>query len=265
MKKKLFICSDIHGYYKEMKEALDEAGFNEKNDNHMLIVLGDVWDRGPDALALYEYLKPLTESGKAVVTRGNHEKFFMDFLEGPVSSFNYIYNGTAETIADFWHRTAPFESWCTLEGDCNPTQESYAKWAKICRNEINEEYPELLSWIKSQPRYFETKHYIMTHGAIDTKVPEWHYPHCYKYNLEDWDALDFNDGSFFGESIVNTDKTIIIGHFGTRFLREKYKYPLEPEHEDDILTRDDGRVIALDATTVLSHKINVLVVEDELI
>ena len=30
-----------------------------------------------------------------------------------------------------------------------------------------------------------------------------------------------------------------------------------------ILKRDDGRVIAIDATTCISHKVNVLVIENE--
>lgn len=266
MKKKLFVTSDIHNNYKALRKGLDDAGYDENDENNLLIVIGDIFDRPPgESVAIYEYLKRLTDEGKAIVTRGNHEKFFIDFLQGSVSAFNYLHNGTNETIADFWHRTAPFESWCALEGDCNPTQESYIKWAEICRNEIKEEYPELLKWLKDRPRYFETKNYIFTHGAIDSKTPDWHNPHCYKYDLVDWDALDFNDGTFFGESIVNTDKTIVIGHFGTNELRKMYGLPIEEGHEYDILTRDDGRVIALDATTVISNKINVLVVEDELI
>ena len=260
----LFVLSDVHGYYKEMLDSLKNAGFNEKKYNHKLLCLGDWADRGPDALAVYEYLKKLTDEGKAIVTRGNHDKFFIDFLQGSYSPFNYLHNGLNETIADFWHRTAPFESWCMLEGNCEMNQINYAKWVDICRKDINEEYPELLPWLKSLPKYFETKNYIMVHGAIDTKVPDWHHPHCYRYNLTDWDALDFNDGSFFGESITNTDKTVIIGHFGTRALREMYNLPIEEGHEDDILTRDDGKVIAIDATTAASKKVNVLVLEDEL-
>ena len=42
-------------------------------------------------------------------------------------------------------------------------------------------------------------------------------------------------------------------------------YPIEKGHEDDILIRDDGKVIAIDATTAASNKVNVLVLEDELL
>ena len=152
-----------------------------------------------------------------------------------------------------------------IEGQCEMNQENYARWVDICRKEIVDEYPELLPWLKSLPRYFESKNYIGVHGAIDTKVPDWHKPHCYRYNLIDWDALDFDDGSFFGSEIRNTDKTIIIGHFGTEHLRKMYDYSPNRNMlgEYDILKRKDGKVIAIDGTVVLSKKINVLVVEDE--
>ena len=44
--KTYFVCSDIHGFYKEWMKSLKEAGFNKNNPEHILIVLGDVFDRG---------------------------------------------------------------------------------------------------------------------------------------------------------------------------------------------------------------------------
>ena len=261
----LFIFSDVHGFYDEMIKALKDAGYDENNPSHKLICLGDFTDRGSQSLKVYQYLYRITKENKAIVLAGNHTKFFIDFLEGSYSAFNYMYNGLRETIADFWHRTIPFESWCLLDANCEANQENYVKWVNICRKDIMQEFPELLPWLKSLPRYFESEHYIGVHAAIDTKVPDWHFPHCYRYNLVDWDALDFNDGSFFGEDIVNTDKTIIIGHFGTSELRKMYNYPINRnlKGEFDILYRKDKRIIAIDATTVVSKKVNVLVIKGE--
>ena len=76
MSKKLFFCSDIHGYYDVMINALNEAGFDENNPNHLLVVLGDIFDRGEQAVQVYEYLKRLNDKKKAVVVSGNHHKFF---------------------------------------------------------------------------------------------------------------------------------------------------------------------------------------------
>lgn len=257
MKKKIFAVSDIHNCHADMIRCLNEAGYDENNENHLLVVLGDCFDRTPNgggAVAIYEYLKRLSDEGKAIVIRGNHDDMFIDYLTGKcITPFNYMYNGTRETFADFLHETAPFETWCMLN-DRVPMTKDFAEWVTGAVKEINEEYPELLSWLESLPYYYETKKYIFTHGAIDTKIDDWH--------KGEWKRLVWDDGSFFGESITNTDKIVVIGHFHTRHLREMYG--IKDNGGDSILTRNDGKVIALDTCTILTHKVNVLVVEDEI-
>lgn len=267
MKKTIFAVSDIHGEAKCLKESLKKAGYDENNPNHLLVSIGDALDRGDECLEVYEYLKRLFDEGKAIVLKGNHTGFFTNYLDGTsLDPFNYFHNGTRETMADFLHQTAPFESWCVLAKDIDvPTIGDFAEWLSGAKKEINEEYPELLEWLKTRPYYFETKNYIFTHGAIDTNAKDWHEPHCMRYHFTDWEALMWDDGSFFGKEINNTDKTVVIGHFGTSTLRKKYGYSpnRNPLGSFDILRRKDGRVIAIDATTNYSKKVNVLVIESE--
>lgn len=266
MKKKIFAVSDIHGEYEILIKGLKEAGFDEDNPEHLLISVGDAFDRGGNALAVYEYLKRLSDKGSAVVLKGNHTGFFTGYLDGTIlSPFNYYNNGTNETMADFLHETAPFEMYCVLREIDQPTYGDFADWVSRARQEINGEFPELLEWLNTRPYYLETENYIFTHGAIDTNAKDWHKPHCERYHFTDWDALMWDDGSFFEKEINNTDKTVVIGHFGTATLRKMYGYSpnRNPKGSFDILKRKDGRVIAIDATTNLSKKINVLVLEDE--
>lgn len=265
MKKTIFAVSDIHGEYEALKISLHNAGFDENNENHLLISLGDEFDRGNGSLDVYEYLKRLSDKGRAIVLKGNHTLMFIQYLNGSViSPFNYIYNGTNETLADFLHQTAPFESWCMLDKKIeHPTNGDFAEWLEGARKQINEEYPELLEWLNTRPYYYETKNYIFTHGAIDTKAEDWHNPKCVRHGWTDWLALVWDDGTFFGKEINNTDKTVVIGHFGTERLRKMYDIPHTKDNKFDILKREDGRVIAIDGTSSYTHKINVLVIEDE--
>lgn len=267
MKKKIFATSDIHGNYHALIKALQDAGFDENNDSHLLVVLGDHFDRGTESALVYEYLSRLTEKGKAITIMGNHDLMFIDYLTGKViSPFNYYRNGENETFADFLQRTAPFESWCMIDEKIeDPTYGDFARWLKIATEDIKKKYPNLLNWLENQPYYYETEHYIFTHGAIDTQAEDWHKPNCQKYNYTDWEALTWDDGSFFGSDINNTEKTVVIGHFGTDHLRDKYGLKKTYEEDFSILKRDDGRVIALDSTSIVSDKVNVLVVEDELL
>lgn len=265
MKKKIFAVSDIHGHYDQLIDALNEADYDENDKNNLLLVLGDHFDRGSQSLAVYEYLKRLSDEGKAIILKGNHDNMFINYLEGIVlDPFNYLHNGEDETFAEFLHETKPFESWCLIHKNIeNPTYGDFANWVEEARKEINEEYPELLDWMKNQPYYFETKNYIFTHGAIDTSVPDWHNPHCFRYGYTDWDALLWDDGSFFGKNIFNTKKIVVIGHFGTDHLRNKYGLKKDDVEDFSILKRKDGKVIAIDATTAYSKKVNVLVIESE--
>lgn len=40
--KKFFVVSDVHGFYDEMIEALNKAGFDKNNKDHVFISCGDL-------------------------------------------------------------------------------------------------------------------------------------------------------------------------------------------------------------------------------
>lgn len=124
------------------------------------------------------------------------------------------------------------------------------------QKDINKEYPELLPWIKSLPYYYETDNYIFTHGMIDGQCFDWHNPNISWYECTWAKPEDFNN------SIVNTDKKVVVGHINCGLLRSLYGYD---ENDNSIFERPDGKVIGLDTCTVLTHKVNVLVLEDEII
>lgn len=259
----LFVCSDIHGECNTFIRELRRNGFNENKYNHKLIVCGDIFDRGRENLDVFMLLKKLEDAGRAIILSGNHDKFLIDYLTGKsVSPFNYIHNGTDETLGSFLTQRYPFEMWCTLNDIDKPTQDDFKEWIEHTRNVINESYPDLLPWLQSRPRYYETENYIFVHGAIDTDVDDWKKPKKELYGLKGWDALDFDDGSFFGKNINNTEKTVVIGHFGTKVLREMYGYDFE-KRPNEILKRKDGRIIAVDSTINSTRDLNVLKIEKE--
>lgn len=262
MKKKIFVISDLHGHYKETINALQQAGYDENNDNHLLICCGDCFDRGEESLAIYQWLKTLVDNKKAIWIIGNHEPMFVSFLKGNTSPFNFIHNGTSATIDDFNHRTKSFEMFL-LENDGKYMymEDAYCDFVKRTSKSINKEFPELIDFINSLPYYYETKNYIFTHGALDLKVPDWHFPHCYLYDKVDWEALTWNDGTFLIQPNT-TGKTIVVGHFDSGHLRKMYNLGSENDHS--ILETEDKKVF-IDACTILTKQVNVYVIEDELL
>ena len=255
---KIFAVSDVHGDYDSLIKALRDAGFNENTYNHKLISLGDQFDRIPNSLNVYNYLKHLEEKGKAIIIKGNHDIMLEEYLNGvSISPWNYMRNGTDETLADFLGQTKPFETWCIFNNIDSPTIDDFGKWIGLARQEINKDYPELVPWLRHLPFYYETKNYIFTHAAIDTSDNNWR-------ESFNWKSIVWDDGSFFGSKIENTDKKVVIGHYGTDDLRELYNLPKGSEPYS-ILVRNDKKVIAIDTCTVLTKKVNVYVVEDELL
>ena len=67
MKRKI-ILGDIHGCFDELMQLLDEVG---ATDQDTVISVGDLVDRGPDNVKLYDYFR--ARPG-AVVVMGNHER-----------------------------------------------------------------------------------------------------------------------------------------------------------------------------------------------
>lgn len=266
MKKKIFVVSDIHGHYTELINSLNEVGFDETNDKHLLISLGDMFDRGSESYQVYKYLKKLADTEKVICLKGNHEPMFTSWLLGDNDNFNYKYNGTKETIDDFLHSTSDFHMYLLMYSSCTSGTglkpgytygDVWKRWCDISRKQIRKENPELVNWLTNLPYYFETKNYIFTHASIDLNSNDWHNP------LKSWHDLTWDDGSFVTHQ-NNLDKTIVVGHFGTGHLRDMWQIDTKDKNDYSILKTEDNKVF-IDGCTILTKKVNVYVIEDELI
>ena len=56
---KYYITADVHGFYTEFHMALDEAGYFNNPEPHKLIVLGDIFDRGPETVEMQRLILEL--------------------------------------------------------------------------------------------------------------------------------------------------------------------------------------------------------------
>ena len=59
--KKYFVCSDVHSFFKEMMVALTENGYDKNDPNHILVICGDLFDRGDESKEMFEFVKSLPE------------------------------------------------------------------------------------------------------------------------------------------------------------------------------------------------------------
>ena len=155
---KFFIVSDVHSFFKEMMEALNENGFEIDNPMHMLVVCGDLFDRGTQAVELLNFVQSLGD--RFIYVRGNHEDLMFDcykeLLTGRFPGSHHNSNGTIDTLCQF--------TGLSYYGLMTNTPE---------RKEIFEKKLEpILDWINSKTvDSFEFGNYICVHGWI----PCFHY------------------------------------------------------------------------------------------
>ena len=240
---KFFVTSDIHSFMNPLKKALDEKGFDPTNKDHWLVVCGDCYDRGDDSELVLNYLMSLE---RKILIRGNHDLLLRDLCERGFPHRHDFHNGTTMTVYDL--------------GDARAGND-FEKCCEVTQNKLRE-YNNLLV------NYFETQHYIFVHSWIPTISQNGGF---YKYDKnwrnatnDQWELAMWGNPFELAEQGLNqTGKTIIFGHWhasagwaraeGRSEFGEDAKF--EPYYGDGY--------IAIDGMTALSHKVNMLVIEDE--
>ena len=259
-KKKLFVISDVHGFYDEMIKALNEAGFDKDNPSHLLISCGDNLDRGEKPREVIEYLSSIENK---VLIKGNHDSMFVDMCMRHYPSTDDFYNGTFKTMLDLN---------MVNSGKVKPDDfEGY----------FDSAYRMYKPLIDSMCNFYETKNYIFVHSWIPVKlVPNHEESDKYVMHLEyyqDWrnadpyawdEAMWNNPYEYASERLNQTNKTMVFGHWHTSWYWSKFKGIGSEDGDDakfDIVNDEDLKIIGIDACTAYTGKVNVAVLEDELI
>lgn len=278
---KYFVFSDVHGFYNELKNALDKAGFDENNPEHMLISCGDNFDRGNQNVKVFEFLKKMYNKNKIILIRGNHEDLLIECLKRGVAYYHDVSNGTFNSILQFGSLVFPQKNaYEMLETDFDV----------LCTCIHND--TDLVSFINNHfIDYFETKKFVFTHGFIPLKVkdgvdaslyttktiPLEYNPNWREASMKEWNNARWLNGM---EEVVLKrnrvpDKTIVVGHFHASYgnVRQKYGWDINKniayQHEFHDDSEDFFRpfvapgIVAIDACTAYTHKVNVYVIEDE--
>ena len=252
---KLFVCSDLHSYFTPFKKALDEKGFEPDNKDHLLIVCGDVFDRGEESFEMLKYLRSLTN---VVLIKGNHEDLLEEvWYRGFYLGHDYS-NGTVKTITDIFAKHSDLEPYEPIE--------------------VSEKV--LKPFFDKMINYFETKNYIFVHGWIPCEEQAGNRKYIYRSNWRDSTEVEWASARWlngidcgYGDGLIEPGKTIVCGHWhcsyghALRAFRESNgeycgkafgsEAKWEPFEEDGI--------IAIDRCTAHTGEVNVIVLEDELL
>lgn len=96
-----FAIGDIHGGHKALVQCLERSNFNKEEDT--LIQLGDVTDGWTET---YEVVEELLSIKNLIAIKGNHDQWFLQFLEGGTHPVSWMHGGwnTARSYGKYMDR-----------------------------------------------------------------------------------------------------------------------------------------------------------------
>lgn len=248
MKKKMFVVSDIHGCASLLKLSLKSAGFEIANNDHLLVCLGDCFDRGYENIAVYEYLKSIPNK---ILVKGNHEDLIEMVIHDHTITDIDLHNGTDITIREFF-------------GENRVKRDGKILKTKKAENSI-------LEFTGGMRDYFETESYVFVHGWIPVKeLYDMGERSFFRYTFNpDWrnaGEQEWRDARFlpwyemYRRKLKCSGKTIVCGH--SPVLVASY-FDENRDMNDTTPYYGDG-FIAIDACSYRTGKLNVLILEDEI-
>ena len=237
--KKLFVVSDIHGHFTLLKNALDQAGFDKDNADHLLICCGDYFDRGDENMEVLKFFERLRHK---VLLRGNHEDMLLKLLQtGKLQRHHYI-NGTLSTLNNMLGKYSidPLDDTIDFSGKTRIVD-------------------RLWEFIEETVDYYETGHYVFVHGWLpeNAQTPE----SRKNAGSEVWANARWTKWTekYTGQRPL-ADKILVCGHMPTFFAGK-----FDPGRDKDSAAIFHGNgLIAIDAGTADSKQVNVLVLEESL-
>lgn len=91
---RILTIGDIHGNFKALKQALERSSFDYENDT--LISLGDVVDGYSQS---YECVEELLKIKNLIAIRGNHDEWWINWLQSGIHSPQWGQGGEATLIS----------------------------------------------------------------------------------------------------------------------------------------------------------------------
>ena len=256
---KYYCIADPHGFYDEMIFALKEKGFFEEKLPYKLIICGDILDRGPKPKEICDFLERLILEDKLIFIRGNHEDLIEEFIDNidfwveyGLDKTHHFINGTVKTVLDLTGDS--YDMLCLYPKRTAKKMENSRLFKKILPHAVD---------------YFETEKHIFIHGwfpcceKADIKKPQ-NFAYREKWresSKKDWEVARWVNGMVANAyGIKEKGKTVVCGHYRASYGHEHYG--LNEKRDNTYLPFYSDGIIALDAQTCVSGRVNCIVIED---
>ena len=265
---KYFVITDIHAFYTLTRKALEESGFFDEKEKSKLIICGDILDRGKEVFETQAFILELMKENRVILIRGNHEDLLEKMLDELLYGDLYLFEmGTSHYIKNGTWQTA-----LTLSG----LREDYAlahTKELVAKVKSSDFYRKILP---DMVDYYETDNYIFTHGYIPVTADDGNTVYrtykSYRFN-ENWreaSVIDWQNARWYNgmefvckRRLGVKDKTVVCGHWSCSYGHAEVDHKCSELGKNAIFDPFYSQgIIALDARTAFSKRVNCIVIED---
>ena len=205
--RRILVTSDIHGHLSHFKNILEKASFC---DDDLLVIVGDIIEKGPESLKTLRYIMKLCERGNVIVLIGNVDAWRLHMIndvseQGLADLYGYI----------SWVRSCnnknfiSFYDELTQElGFITQSPEDILK----SKDQIKSHFAKELEFLVTLPTILETQNYIFVHGGLHDKSTE---------NIGDRNLYDFLKYDNFMSTEQCFSKYVVTGHWPVALYSDK--------------------------------------------
>lgn len=190
--RRILAISDIHGSVIFLRKLLDRVGF-DKDD--ILILLGDLVEKGPHSLELLHFVMDLTQRYQVYPLCGNCDDLVREFVDQD----GYLPD---EFYLSYLPRH-PESLICQLAQQAGwPETEMTAQALARLRQTLGRKFPQELDFLRAMPHILETEHLVFVHGGVPSLE--------HMEQLAAWHVMKNDD--FMGQN-RSFEKYCIVGHW----------------------------------------------------
>ena len=240
---RIIAMSDIHGHLNNMVQVLQKVNYSE---NDILVIVGDLVDKGPDSLQTVRYLMELSSKNQVYISQGNVDEFRIHILCDTTE-------GSDQRFCDFIH-------WQQKHWGCGLLLEMLSAFALSaenltidnagkCRKLLQEQYAHEINFLSHLPTILDMDSYIFVHGGIPTDDLE---------SLTETDQYDWLKNDRFLEKGYCFSKCVVTGHWPVSVYRHE-------ENDVKPLFEYGRRIICMDGGCGLQEagQLNALIFPDK--